>query len=76
MPRSRKRQGHQFYKKSTAVPASQRVKGRTSLAILFGIFGLLISLFASNSVVVIIVCAVLGAIVGYWVGKSMEKHAG
>ncbi len=75
MPQSRHRPGHQFQKPS-AVPSSQRVKGRMIWAILFAVFGLAIVYFASEgSWVVLLIGGALGALIGYFVGKSMEEDA-
>jgi uncharacterized membrane protein YfcA len=76
MPQSRKRRGHHEYRKPADIPAKQRTKGRTTLAILFGVFGLIVGYFASgNNYVALVIGAVLGALIGYAVGKSMEKQA-
>lgn len=73
MPRSRQRPGHD-YQKPADVPASQRVKGRAFWAILFAIFGLGIAFFAGGTNwVYLLVGALLGAVIGYYAGKSMEK---
>lgn len=75
MPQSRNRPGHHFQKPS-AVPASQRVKGRIIWAILFAVFGAAIVYFASaGSWLVILVGAAAGALIGYFAGKSMEQDA-
>ncbi|HUC81540.1 MAG TPA: hypothetical protein VMR70_11525 [Flavisolibacter sp.] len=75
MPESRNRPGHPHQKKAD-IPSSQRVKGRVIWAILFAIFGLLIAVFSTgkNYVVWVIVTAV-AALIGYVVGKNMEKDA-
>lgn len=74
MPQSRKRPGHQ-YPKPAAIPAKQRVKGRITWALLFGVFGLLIALFASGSLIVWVIATVIGAAIGYVAGKSMEQQS-
>ncbi len=74
MPQSRKRPGHQ-YQKPAAIPAKQRVKGRITWALLFGVFGLLIALFASGSVIVWIIATAIGAAIGYAAGKNMEQQS-
>jgi predicted membrane-bound spermidine synthase len=76
MPESRKRPGHHDYKKPADIPAKQRVRGRISMAILFGVFALLIALFnAQGSYVIWIAAACIGALIGYIIGKNMEKSA-
>ena len=75
MPQSRHRPGHQ-YQKPSAVPSSQRVKGRIIWAILFAVFGFAIVYFASEgSWLIIAIGTVAGAIIGYVAGKSMEQDA-
>jgi divalent metal cation (Fe/Co/Zn/Cd) transporter len=73
MPSSRKRQGH-HYQKPAAIPSKQRTDGRTFWAILIGIFGLFIAYFAAgNNAIALAIGALLGAVAGYYIGKSMEK---
>lgn len=75
MPQSRNRHGHDF-QKPAAIPARQRVKGRVIWAILFAVFGLLISWFAAGTnYVILTICAIVGAIIGYVIGKKMERDA-
>lgn len=75
MPQSRNRPGHRFQKKAD-IPASQRVRGRVLWAILFAIFGLGIAFFAAgDSILVLLPGALLGAVIGYFAGKSMEQDA-
>lgn len=75
MPQSRHRPGHSF-QKPAAIPSSQRVKGRVIWAILFAVFGVAIVYFASSgSWVMILLGAIVGALVGYFAGKSMEQDA-
>lgn len=74
MPESRNRAGHP-HQKPASIPASQRVKGRVIWSLLFGAFGLLFALFASGSFIALAVGALLGAVIGYYAGKSMEKEA-
>lgn len=73
MPQSRNRPGH-LYHKETDIPAKQRVKGRVIWAILLGVFGLLIALFAAaNNSIVLATATVISAIIGYVIGQKMEK---
>lgn len=75
MPQSRHRQGHSF-RKPAAIPSSQRVKGRIIWAILFAVFGLAIVYFASSAGwPVVLGGALVGALIGYFAGKSMEQDA-
>lgn len=75
MPRSRKRHGHEYHKPAD-IPAKQRTKGRIVWAILFGVFGLGIAFFASSqNYIALAIGGFLGAILGYVVGKNMEKEA-
>ena len=75
MPQSRKRPGRHEYRKPSDIPASQRTKGRITMAILFAVFGVMVALFASDNYIVHIIAGLVGAVVGYSVGKSMEKAA-
>ena len=73
MPQSRNRPGHP-HQKEAAIPAKQRVKGRVFSAVLFAVFGVLIALFAAGSnYVILAVVAIASAVIGYVVGKAMEK---
>lgn len=76
MPQSRKRHGHHEYRKPADIPAKQRTKGRITWAILFAVFGLLIAFFAAGENYVALLAGVLlGAAIGYMIGKNMEKQA-
>jgi len=73
MPESKKRPGHP-YQKPADIPARQRVKGKIMWAILFGVFGLLIAYFAAGANYMVLILATLVAgIIGYTIGKKMEK---
>jgi hypothetical protein len=73
MPESRKRPGHP-YQQPADIPARQRVKGKIIWAILLGVFGLLISYLAAGTNYVVLIVATSGAaIIGYFIGKRMEK---
>jgi hypothetical protein len=76
MPQSRKRHGHHAYQKPADIPAKQRTKGRITWAILFGVFGLLVVLFAAgDNYIILVLGALFGAAIGYMIGKNMEKGA-
>jgi len=73
MPESKKRPGHP-YQKPADIPARQRVKGKIMWAILFGVFGLLIAYFAAGvNYIVLIVATLVAGIIGFIIGKKMEK---
>ena len=73
MPESKKRPGHP-YQKPAEIPARQRVKGKIMWAILFGVFGLLIAYFAAGvNYIVLIVATLVAGIIGFIIGKKMEK---
>lgn len=43
---------------------------------MMGVFGLIIAYFAAgNNAVILAIGAVVGALAGYFIGKSMEKEA-
>jgi uncharacterized membrane protein YfcA len=74
MPESRKRPGHHFQKPS-AIPARQRTKATTICALLFAVFAGIISFFADGGWLILAICIIAGAAIGYAVGKSMERDA-
>jgi glycopeptide antibiotics resistance protein len=74
MPNSRKRAGH-HYQKPSAIPGKQRTKASTVCAILFAFFIGVISFFADAGYITILFFTLLGALIGYFVGKGMEKDA-
>lgn len=75
MPESRKRPGH-HYQKPADIPAKQRTKGRIVWAILFAVFGMAIAYFASDkNYIALTAGALIGATLGYMVGKNMEADA-
>lgn len=76
MPQSRKRPGHHEHHQPSAIPAKQRTKGRTIWSILFAVFAIGIAFFAvGENYVVLIIAALIGAAIGYIVGKNMEQDA-
>lgn len=75
MPQSRKRHGHR-YQKPSDIPSSQRTKGRIIWAILFAVFGFVLTFFAvGNNWAVLIIAAVVAGLIGYVIGKNMEQAA-
>lgn len=74
MPQSKKRPGHHPYQKPADIPASQRTRGRIVWALLFAVFGFLITFFASENYIVPAIGGIGGAVIGYFTGKSMEKE--
>jgi hypothetical protein len=74
MPQSRKRRGHR-YQKPSDIPSSQRTKGRIIWAILFAVFGVVLTFFATDNYIVLIVAAIVAGLIGYAVGKNMEQAA-
>ena len=75
MPQSRKRQGHHPYHKSSAIPPKQRTKGRITWAILFAVFGFLISFFAvGGNLILLIIVTIIASTIGYIIGRNMEKN--
>lgn len=67
---------HHATPKHTDIPPRQRTKGRIIWAILFAVFGLILSFFAAgDSWVVLIVAAIVAGLIGYAIGKNMEQAA-
>jgi predicted phage tail protein len=76
MPESKKRQGHHVHHQPSTIPPGPRTKGRIIWAILLGIFGLLVAFFAAGTNYIALAAGVLiGALIGYTIGKSMENEA-
>lgn len=74
MPESRTRPGHHEHQPPAEIPARQRTKGRTLWAVLLAVFGIIISYFAvGNNYLVMVILGVLGAVIGYYTGKKMER---
>ncbi|MGZ3940378.1 MAG: hypothetical protein ACXVBK_16525, partial [Flavisolibacter sp.] len=74
MPQSRKRPGHK-YQKPSDIPASQRTKGRIIWAILFAVFGVVLTFFATDNYIVLVIAAIIAGFLGYSIGKNMEQAA-
>jgi hydrogenase/urease accessory protein HupE len=56
--------------------SKQRGKGKFIWAILFGVFGLLIAMFATtDNYTVWIIGAIIGVALGFMIGKNLEKEA-
>jgi uncharacterized protein YcfJ len=76
MPESRKRPGHHVHHTPSAAPAGPRTKGRIMWAILLGVFGLMVAFFAGGANYIALAAgAVIGGLIGYAIGKSMETEA-
>lgn len=76
MPSSRRRPGQHHYAKNPPTPPKERTDGRTFWATMMGVFGLIIAYFASgNNALILAIGALVGALAGYYIGKSMEKEA-
>lgn len=74
MPESRNRAGHK-YQKPADIPSSQRTSGHLLWALLFAVFGALMLFFAVGGWVAVAIGAAIGGIVGWWLGRKMEKEA-
>lgn len=74
MPESRKRPGHHDYQKPADIPSAQKIRGRTLWAVLLAVFGIIIAYFAvGTNYIVMAVLALIGAVIGYYTGKKMER---
>jgi uncharacterized integral membrane protein len=76
MPESRKRPGNHPHRKKADIPASQRTKGTVTWAVLIAVFALLIAVFLiGTDWVTLVIAGAAGALIGYLIGKRMEKDA-
>ncbi|MFL5771846.1 MAG: hypothetical protein ACJ75F_01730 [Flavisolibacter sp.] len=76
MPHSRKRPGHHPYKKAADIPSKQRTNGKLTWALLFAVFGLLISFFAAGlNYLALAAGTIVAALIGFSIGKNMEQAA-
>ena len=76
MPQSRKRPIHQDQKTPHSLSSRQRSRAKVIWAILFGVFGLLISMFATmDNYTVWIIGAIIGGALGFVIGKNLENQA-
>ncbi len=76
MPHSRKRHGHHEYKKTADIPSRQRTNGKLMWAVLFGVFGFLISFFAAGfNYTVLLSGSLVAAFIGLIIGRKMEQAA-
>ena len=76
MPQSRKRSGHHEHHNPSAVPAKQRTSGRVIWAILLAVFAFVMSYFAAgDNYILLAIATIAGALLGYFIGKSMEQDA-
>lgn len=75
MAENKKRPGHP-YRKPADIPASQRTKGRVVWAVLIAVFAILVTYFgAGDNWTALIIAAVAGSVLGYVIGKALEKEA-
>lgn len=74
MPKSRNRHGHK-YQKPSDIPSPQRTKGRIIWAVLFAVFGFVLSFFATDNYIILIIAALIAGVIGYIIGKNMEQAA-
>lgn len=76
MPESRQRPGHHEHHEPSPIPSSQRTKGRTVWAILLAVLALGIAYFAAGpNYAILAIAAIAGGVIGYFMGKAMEKDA-
>jgi len=76
MPESRTRPGHHEHHEDSPIPSRQRAKGRTLWAILLAVLALGIAYFAAGpNYGLLAAAAIVGALLGYFMGKRMEKDA-
>jgi len=67
---------HHATAKHIDIPTRQRTRGRIIWAILFAVFGFALSFFAAgDNWVILIIAAIIGGLIGYAIGKSMEQAA-
>jgi uncharacterized membrane protein YfcA len=74
MPQSRKRAGHR-YQKPSDIPAKQRTKASTILALFFAVFTGIVSYFSDAGYITILFFTLAGALIGFFVGKAMVRDA-
>lgn len=76
MPNSKKRKGHHPHHPQNALSSApkQKASGHLIWSVMIGLFAVLIGWMAAGSNWIVLgLCAIAGAIVGYFVGKSMER---
>jgi len=67
---------HHATPKHIDIPKTQRTKGRIIWAILFGVFGVVLTFFAAgDNWIVLVIAAIVAGVIGYVVGKNMEQAA-
>ena len=75
MAQKRKRH-HHATPKHVDVPTRQRTRGRIIWAILFAVFGVLLTFFAAgDNLIVLVAAAIIAGLIGYAIGKNMEQAA-
>jgi hypothetical protein len=72
----RRKHHHHATPKHINIPPRQRTKGRIIWAILFAVFGALITfLAAGDNYIVLISVTVIAGLIGYAIGRNMEQAA-
>ena len=76
MPHSRKRKGHHHHtdQQQFSSGTKQKTSGHLLWSVLIAVFAVLVGLLAAGpNVLVLVICALAGAGLGYAIGRSMEK---
>lgn len=74
MARSRKRKKHHPHQAGAGISRKQKKTSRFVWPVLMAVFAVVMGFFATGAnVVVLIICAVGGALIGYMIGRSMMR---
>ncbi|MEP7255108.1 MAG: hypothetical protein ABI666_04985 [Ferruginibacter sp.] len=74
MPRSKKRKHHHDYKPSPNAEKAKKNRSAVLIAIIFcGIIGMGIAFFAFDNALWMLAGAAIGAVVGYFAGKQLDR---
>jgi len=75
MPHSRKRKGHHHHhQEGMSTAPKQKTSGHLIWSVLIAVFAVVIGFFAAGTnILVLLLCAAAGAVLGYFIGKNMEK---